>query len=202
VGAVGGRALSPTAHFLGLGRRTLLDEAPDVLERVLDDGAFENRQFELAPGDTSPGDESLVSICTRRPVFESALRAVAEAEADVRLEGGARIAGLLGAPVSGNGGVRVTGIRTNDGRTVEADLVVDALGRTSPVHSWLEELGARPTAERRSECGLLYYSRHFRLRPASRCPRCPPCSADRAVRRDTSSSSSSSGTTGHSPSYS
>ena len=62
-------------NFLGLGRRTLLDEAPDVLDLVLVDGAFENRQFELAPGEPRPGDDSLVSICMRRPVFESALRA-------------------------------------------------------------------------------------------------------------------------------
>ena len=160
-------------NFLGLGRRTLLDEAPDVLERVLADGAFENRQFELAPGDPLPGDESLVSICVRRPVFESAPRAAAEAEADVRIEGGARITGLLGAPASGNGRVRVTGARTTDGRTVEADLVVDALGRTSQVRTWLEELGSRPMAERRNECGLLYYSRHFRLRPGVEMPSLP-----------------------------
>lgn len=160
-------------NFLGLGRRTLLDEAPDVLDRVLADGAFENRQFELAPGDPCPGDESFVSICIRRPVFESALRTAAEAETDVRIEGGARIAGLLGAPPSGNDGVRVTGARTTDGRTVEADLVVDALGRTSQVSSWLEALGARRMAERRSECGLLYYSRHFRLRPGVEMPSLP-----------------------------
>jgi 2-polyprenyl-6-methoxyphenol hydroxylase-like FAD-dependent oxidoreductase len=106
-------------------------------------------------------------------VFEGALRAAAEAEAGVRIEGGAKVVGLLGASESGNGAVRVTGVRTSDGRAVEADLVVDALGRTSPVHSWLEELGARPVAERRHECGLLYYSRHFRLRPGVEMPVLP-----------------------------
>ena len=69
--------------------------------------------------------------------------------------------------------MRVTGVRTTDGRTVEAELVVDALGRTSHVHSWLGELGARPMAERRNECGLLYYSRHFRLRPGVETPSLP-----------------------------
>jgi 2-polyprenyl-6-methoxyphenol hydroxylase-like FAD-dependent oxidoreductase len=160
-------------NFLGLGRRTLLDEAPDVLDRVLADGAFENRQFELAPGDQRPGDESLVSICIRRPVFESALRAAAEKEPGVGIEGGARIAGLVGLQAAGNGSVRVTGCSTTDGRTIEADLVVDALGRTSKLAAWLEELGARPMAERRNECGLLYYSRHFRLRPGVEMPPVP-----------------------------
>ena len=160
-------------NFLGLGRRTLLDEAPDVLDRVLADGAFENRQLELAPGDPRPGDESLVSLCVRRPVFESSLRTAAQAEPNVRIEGGARIAGLVGSPAAGNRALRVTGCRTTDGRTIEADLVVDALGRTSRVAAWLEQLGARPTPERRTECGLLYYSRHFRLRSGVEMPPAP-----------------------------
>jgi 2-polyprenyl-6-methoxyphenol hydroxylase-like FAD-dependent oxidoreductase len=106
-------------------------------------------------------------------VFESALRVAAEAEADVRLEGEARIAGLVGVPAARNQALRVTGCRTTDGRTIEADLVVDALGRTSRVASWLEQLGARPISERRNECGLLYYSRHFRLRPGVEMPSLP-----------------------------
>ena len=73
----------------------------------------------------------------------------------MRIEDRAKIVGLLDAPGSGSGAVRVTGVRTSDGRAVEADLVVDALGRTSQAHAWLEELGARPLAERRDECGLL-----------------------------------------------
>ena len=160
-------------NFLGLGRQTLLDEAPDVLDRVVEAGAFENRQYELLPGEPEPGDEALVSVCTRRPVFESALRTVAEAEPNVTIESGARIAGLMGAREQRNGTVHVRGARTTDGRTVEADLVVDALGRTSQLGSWLAELGARPVAERRSECGLLYYSRHFRLRPGVEMPALP-----------------------------
>ena len=157
-------------NFLGLGRQTLLDEAPDVLDRVVETGAFENRQYELLPGDPEPGDEALVSVCTRRPVFESALRIVAEAEPNVTVESGARIAGLMGVREPD---ADVSGARTTDGRTVEAELVVDALGRTSQLGSWLAELGARPVAERRSECGLLYYSRHFRLRPGVEMPALP-----------------------------
>jgi 2-polyprenyl-6-methoxyphenol hydroxylase-like FAD-dependent oxidoreductase len=109
----------------------------------------------------------------RRPVFESALRTVAEVEPNVTVESGARIASLMGAREPGNGTVHVSGARTTDGRTVEADLVVDALGRTSQLGSWLAELGARPVTERRSECGLLYYSRHFRLRPGVDMPALP-----------------------------
>jgi 2-polyprenyl-6-methoxyphenol hydroxylase-like FAD-dependent oxidoreductase len=160
-------------NFLGLGRRTLTQEAPDVLDGIMAAGAFENRQFELAPGDPVPGDEELVSICVRRPVFESVLRAAAESEPNVDFESGARIAGLSGAPSRDNGPIRITGARTTDGRTVEADLVVDALGRTSQLGAWLGDLGSRPPSERRAECGLLYYSRHFRLRLGVELPSLP-----------------------------
>jgi 2-polyprenyl-6-methoxyphenol hydroxylase-like FAD-dependent oxidoreductase len=160
-------------NFLGLARETLLAEAPDVLDRVVGSGAFENRQYELVPGDRRPGDAVLVSICARRPLFESALRAVAEAEPGVTVESGVRVVGLVGAPERGNGVLRVRGARMDDGGVVEADLVVDALGRTSRVVSWLRDLGARPPSERSSECGLLYYSRHFRLRPGVEMPSLP-----------------------------
>ena len=155
-------------NFLGLCRRVLLDEAPDVLDTVLGLGAVENRQYELLPGPPEAQDELFVSIWARRPVFEYALwRAVLD-EADIDLVTNARIAGLVAAGVSRD--PRVTGARTVDGDEFEAGLVIDALGRTSPVASWLGELGARPPLERRADCGLIYYSRHFRFRPGVTMP--------------------------------
>jgi 2-polyprenyl-6-methoxyphenol hydroxylase-like FAD-dependent oxidoreductase len=155
-------------NFLGLARRALIDEAPDVLDRVVGDGAFENRQFELLPGAMEPGDDDLVSLCTRRPVFERALRTAVENEPNVTLEHGVRVAGLIGERA--NGAVRVAGARTREGRIVEGDILVDALGRSSPLGAWLGELGARPLSIRRGDCGLVYYSRHFRLRPGVELP--------------------------------
>ena len=49
-------------NFLGLGRRVLVDEAPDVLDAVLGLGAVENRQYELSPGTVDAQDEQFVSI--------------------------------------------------------------------------------------------------------------------------------------------
>lgn len=158
-------------NFLGLGRRTLGDEAPDVLERVVAGGAFENRQYELLPDGPEPGDEELVSICVRRPVFEDVLRTAAAAEPNVTIEGGAVITGLVGTRER-EGTVRVTGVRAARS-TVEAELVVDALGRASQLAAWLGAMGARPLADRRNECGLLYYSRHFRLLPGVEMPTLP-----------------------------
>jgi 2-polyprenyl-6-methoxyphenol hydroxylase-like FAD-dependent oxidoreductase len=160
-------------NFLGLARRVLLDEAPDVLDAALGLGASENRQYELLPGDSESQDESFVSIFARRPVFEIGLRRAVEDEANVSVVTDTRVVGLVAADASRGSAVRITGARTSGGEEIEADLFVDALGRTSPLVSWLASLGARPPLERRAECGLIYYSRHFRFRPDVEMPTVP-----------------------------
>jgi hypothetical protein len=56
---------------------------------------------------------------------------------------------------------------------VGAEVVVDATGRRSAIDDWQRELrsaGARETSVRQAECGLAYYSRHYRLRPGATPP--------------------------------
>ena len=43
----------------------------------------------------------------------------------------------------------------------------------SPVDDWLARIGARPTATWFAECGIAYYSRHYRVRPAVDLPGLP-----------------------------
>ena len=158
-------------NFLALARQVLLEQAPDVLGAILALGARENRQYELLPAEAQPGDETLVSICARRPLFEYALRQAVDADDNVQLETSSRVVALLPASRRTEGQLRISGVQSSEGREIEAELVVDALGRTSPLRSWLKALGARPLRERRSECGLIYYSRHFRLRDGAELPR-------------------------------
>jgi 2-polyprenyl-6-methoxyphenol hydroxylase-like FAD-dependent oxidoreductase len=106
-------------------------------------------------------------------VFESALRRAVEAEHNVTLRANRRVVALLADDAIQHGGIQVTGVRVDDDTESHAQLVVDSLGRTSPLKSWLGSLGAAPLLERRSECGLLYYSRHFRLREGVEMPRTP-----------------------------
>jgi hypothetical protein len=63
----------------------------------------------------------------------------------------------------------VTGTRTSNGE-VEADLVIDALGRTSPVFYWLQALGAAAPQMETSPCGQIYYSRYFQLKANAAVP--------------------------------
>ena len=63
----------------------------------------------------------------------------------------------------------MTGVRTDRG-DLAADLVVDATGRRSPVDDWLTQAGARTSATWRAECGIAYFSRHYRVRPGAGLP--------------------------------
>jgi len=158
-------------NFLGLGRSMLATHAPDVLARVTELGAYENRQYELAPGVHDDADRQFVSICARRPLVEHALREAIEAEPGIEVEHGKVVGLVAGAPLDGV--PRVAGARLDDDRELRARLVVDALGRTGQTPKWLASLGARAPAERRTECGLLYYSRQYRLRPGVEPPLLP-----------------------------
>jgi flavin-dependent dehydrogenase len=63
----------------------------------------------------------------------------------------------------------VTGVQTTGGE-VGADLVVDAMGRRSPVQGWLASLGGQPMAEQASDCGVIYYTRYYRVRADASLP--------------------------------
>jgi 2-polyprenyl-6-methoxyphenol hydroxylase-like FAD-dependent oxidoreductase len=149
-------------NFLGLGRRLLRERVPDVYDGLLGAGAVEIEQFRfLAGADSRPGDQDLATIGCRRPVFEAALRRAVQAEAAIDLRPGCRVTGLA---VSGGHPTHVEGAVLAGGETVAADLVVDASGRSGRTAAWLADAGLGPVAERTSPCGLVYYSRHFRLR--------------------------------------
>ena len=48
--------------------------------------------------------------------------------------------------------------------------MVDATGRRSSLDRWLAAIGSQPTATQAAECGLAYYSRHYRLRTSAGLP--------------------------------
>ena len=113
-----------------------------------------------------PGDERLTMLMTRRSTVDWVLYRAILREPRVTVRYGVRVTGLLTVPGLP---LRVAGVRTGQG-DLDADLVIDATGRRSPIDRWLAEAGATPTATWRSECGLAYFSRHYRLRPAAELP--------------------------------
>ncbi len=78
----------------------------------------------------------------------------------------------VGSPITGQsvrrGIPHVSGVRTQDGAEITADLVIDAMGRRSKLGDWVIAVGGRPPYEEASDAGFAYYTRHFRSRDGSR----------------------------------
>ena len=150
---------------LSLCRELLLRRLPDVYDDLIVAGVAEallSTQMPPSLPDRSawPGDEQLTLLMTRRSTLDWVLRRAAAAQTGVSVRGGVQVTGLLATP---GRPPHVTGVRTDDGE-LSADLVIDATGRRSVIDRWLAAIDARPTANSAAECGLAYYSRHYRLR--------------------------------------
>jgi 2-polyprenyl-6-methoxyphenol hydroxylase-like FAD-dependent oxidoreductase len=146
-------------------RLLLAEHLPDVYERLLEAGVVEaplatQMWPTLADKAPRPGDEQLTMLMTRRSTLDWVLlRAVVE-QSGITLRRGVSVAGLVAVPGTPP---HVTGVRTSNG-DLSADLVIDAAGRLSPVDRWLKEIGARVSATWWAECGVAYFSRHYKLR--------------------------------------
>ncbi len=158
--------------FLARLRNLLRDRAPDVLASLLDAGATEMAVADIMPAtivDRSPvaGDENLIMLACRRITFEWNLRRAVAANADVTWRSGVGV----GALRTCSGAVpRIVGVTLEDGTTIDADLVVDASGRRSPILRWLADAGAAAPKEEIHECGILYFSRFYAFREGAEPP--------------------------------
>jgi 2-polyprenyl-6-methoxyphenol hydroxylase-like FAD-dependent oxidoreductase len=155
-------------NFLGLGRAVLRDRFPDVYAAVRQAGATEvNQGSFLGDAAREAGDEDLATVACRRPVFDAALHAAVAAQPQVTYRR-TEVTGLRLCP-HGHA-AHVVGAELASRDSLAADLVVDATGRRSGTSDWLSAAGARPLPSVSSECGLLYYSRHYRLRDGEPMP--------------------------------
>jgi 2-polyprenyl-6-methoxyphenol hydroxylase-like FAD-dependent oxidoreductase len=145
--------------LLARARRVLVDEAPDVVQGLLDRGVHE-QAIGVGAGEV-PGEAMLLA---RRLVAEAVLRRAVAGEPGVTLIWGDGVAGLVSTAGPGGGQV-VTGVRTESGAVLRADLVVDAGGRRSSLPRWLAELGTRTPVEESQELGFFYLTRFYRVRP-------------------------------------
>ena len=155
-------------------RQLLIERLPDVYAGLLAAGVAEaplRTQMPDSLPDTAPwpGDERLTPMMTRRSTVDWVLQRTAAAEPRVTVRFGVKVTGLLTAHGWTGGPPHVTGVRTHDG-DLAADLVIDATGRRSPVDDWLAQIGAQPTATWHAECGIAYFSRHYRVRPDTGLP--------------------------------
>jgi 2-polyprenyl-6-methoxyphenol hydroxylase-like FAD-dependent oxidoreductase len=156
------------AHsFTARGYKELREAFPDVAQALLDAGADDIDLARKMPGvEREPGDRDLRMLGIRRPLIEWALRRAVVAEPNVRVAANTTVVGLKATA----GDVpHVSGVRTASG-TVDADLVIDALGRRSPTPGWIAALGGTPMVEEASDCGVIYYTRYYRVREGRSLP--------------------------------
>lgn len=165
--------LQPHA-FLPRGRKEMRECLPDVYRSLLEAGAEELDLRAKLPGEPIPEDEELAYLAVRRPLIEWALREAAFSQDGVEIRAGIRVTGLVH-----DEGI-VTGAETSAG-VIGADLVVDALGRTSPIPEWLERLGFRKPQEDGAACNIIYYCRYYRVRDGESLPDGPWIPTPRAT---------------------
>ena len=155
------------AHsFTSRGYKELREMFPDVLQALIDAGADDIDLARKMPGTREPGDEDLRVLGVRRPLIEWALRRAIDGEAGVRVVAKTNVVGLeaRSGPVP-----EVSGVHTSAG-LFEADLVIDAMGRRSPASTWIAALGGTPMTEEASDCGVIYYTRYYRVREGRSLP--------------------------------
>lgn len=156
------------AHImLTRGRMVLEEHLPAAADALWKAGAGSYDGLADLPPTVSdrsprPGDERFATFAARRPLIEYAMAAAAGGALDVRR--GVHVTGLLC-----DGNRRVTGVRLPDGE-LKADLVIDAMGRRSPLPAWLAAIGAGAPAEESEDLGFVYYGRFFRT-PDGAAPR-------------------------------
>ncbi len=163
------------AHYLQpRGRAMLAQELPDVLDAIHEAGACAFDPLGVMPPAIEdrvprPDDDRFETVNARRPVLEQAVARIAEAEPSLTVRRGTRACGLLTTRYDGV--PHVTGVRTDDDTRLDGDLVVDAMGRRSPLPAWLAAAGAGPIVEEAEDSGFVYYTRFFRGSGAGT----PPC---------------------------
>lgn len=155
-------------YMLPRWRQLMQRELPDVLADLAGLGATPfNPLQEMLPKHTGgwrDGDERFGTVIARRPVLEAALARAAQSQPGVTLRRATAVRAVSTGTPTRPGVPRVTGVVTESGEQIAADLVVDASGRRSTVPALLSAAGARPATEQREDCGFSYQTRFFRAR--------------------------------------
>jgi flavin-dependent dehydrogenase len=152
-------------YFLSKFRELVEAELPEVVAELDRDGALRQNPLYDMPeqmrGPLRADDDRFGVLTGRRPMVEAAIGRVVQANPGITVRRGVGVLGLVtGAPV--NGVPHVTGVRTDDGNELLADIVIDAGGRRSALPTLLTEIGAPSPIEERADCGFIYYGRYFR----------------------------------------
>jgi 2-polyprenyl-6-methoxyphenol hydroxylase-like FAD-dependent oxidoreductase len=166
----GATQLRHSHAFLGKLTALIRDKYPDLLRELQAEGA---RLFGYEDGlppwlakkyAPAPGDEDLKLLLSRRTTLEMVIRRYAARLPGVAFITDAGVRGVLSRRENGKN--LIEGLKVERGGMVEdmhADVVVDASGRNTAFPDWLRADGV-DIREESSPCGILYFTRHYRLR--------------------------------------
>ena len=159
--------------FLGLMCSILEEHYPDLLDAFFAAGARKVPFEQMVPPhlyeqyDPEAGDEKMWVLMCRRATMETIFRRYVEREPNVRILNSTYVTGVI--TDTSNGQLQVTGLEltdrqcNNEKHIHEADLVIDATGRSSKFRTWLEADGAI-IDEEREDAEIVYYTRHYKLK--------------------------------------
>ncbi len=149
---------------------------PKLLKRLLAAGARELKFHDSLPASLRTryrpraNDSDLTILSCRRTTLEAVMRAHVQSLPHVRVVPNARIRGLIldrsaDTPIAKGLIVEMNGKRQD----ALGDIVIDASGRNTPFPDWLAEAGIEIPAEH-APAGIIYYTRHYKLRPGKQEP--------------------------------
>lgn len=157
--------------FLARLRTIIKTEHPELHAELLRAGCrelgFDRMLTDIHRADyrPQPEDRDFVVLTSRRTTLELVMRRYVEHHPNVRIASETFVRKLL--TLATPEGLRVVGVSVADAngpRDVIGDVVIDAGGRTSSGVEQLVEEGVAITEESETT-GIIYFTRHFRLRP-------------------------------------
>ncbi len=172
----GATQLRHSHAFLGRLTTLIRDRYPKLMEELLAAGA---RLFTYEDGlppalrahyAREPGDADMTFLFSRRTTLELVMRRYAASLPGATFVADAGVRGLI-ARRDGDA-LRVEGLKVEQAGAVtdmRADVIVDASGRNTSFPDWLRAEGVT-VAEEESPAGILYFTRHYRLRDGAEEP--------------------------------
>jgi 2-polyprenyl-6-methoxyphenol hydroxylase-like FAD-dependent oxidoreductase len=166
----GATQLRHSHAFLGRLTALIRDKYPELMHELLAEGTRLFGFAEALPPTLeksyvpAKGDEDMMLLFSRRSTLELVMRRYAARIPGVSFVMEAGVRGLIARRE--NGVLIVEGLKVERDGAVEdmrADIVVDATGRNTMFPQWLRNEGLE-IREESSPCGILYYTRHYRLR--------------------------------------
>lgn len=148
--------------FLARSRNLLLEHVPDVVDRLEAWGICGANLLDLAPQDLRvPEDDQFIGLRARRLPFERIFRQVVDEQPEIDLAHSEVVEDLEFGSAAPDQSALVTGVRLRSGRSIRADVVIDAGGRRTPVPKLLADRGVHVPVEEQ-DCNMTYYGRYFR----------------------------------------